>query len=134
MYSLEQYLEKLRSRGVDPEQCIEQTFKANEHLELRIRCFKAIEELQKLDPDQGAKVILFYAPPYLPHNYLKEDSARDQLCKHVIKEAADKTAESTGETFVFKKFSPTWQTAVSYRRTKPMVKFIPLSETSLGGI
>ncbi|MCY8172934.1 M20/M25/M40 family metallo-hydrolase [Bacillus inaquosorum] len=106
VYSLEQYLEKLRSRGVDPEQCIEQTFKANEHLELRIRCFKAIEELQKLDPDQGAKVILFYAPPYLPHNYLKEDSARDQLLQHVIKEAADKTAESTGETFVFKKFFP----------------------------
>lgn len=46
VYSLEQYLEKLRNRGIDPEQCIEQTFKANEHLELRMRCFQAIEELQ----------------------------------------------------------------------------------------
>ncbi|WP_339234701.1 M20/M25/M40 family metallo-hydrolase [Bacillus sp. FSL K6-1012] len=106
VFSLDQYMEKLRSRGVDPEQCIEQAFKANEHLELRMRCFHAIEELQKLDPDQGAKVILFYAPPYLPHNYLKEESTRDQLLQHVIKEAVDKIAETTGETFVFKKFFP----------------------------
>lgn len=134
VYSLEQYLEKLRNRGIDPEQCIEQTFKANEHLELRMRCFQAIEELQKLDPDQGAKVILFYAPPYLPHNYLKEDSARDQLLQHVIKEAADKTAESTGETFVFKKFFPYLADAVFYHCTKPMAKLILLSGTSLGGI
>lgn len=99
-----------------------------------MRCFQAIEELQKLDPDQGAKVILFYAPPYLPHNYLKEDSARDQLLQHVIKEAADKTAESTGETFVFKKFFPYLADGSFYHCTKPMAKLILLSGTSLGGI
>ncbi|WP_424160643.1 M20/M25/M40 family metallo-hydrolase [Bacillus amyloliquefaciens] len=106
VYSLEDYLKRLRSRGIDPAQCIEQTFKTYEHLELRMRCFKAVEELQKLDPEQGAKVIIFYAPPYLPHNYLKEESARDRLLQHVIQEAVDKTAASTGETFAFKKFFP----------------------------
>ncbi|OWP59086.1 M20/M25/M40 family metallo-hydrolase [Bacillus velezensis] len=106
VYSLEDYLKRLRNRGIDPAQCIEQTFKTYEHLELRMRCFKAVEELQKLDPEQGAKVIIFYAPPYLPHNYLKEESIRDRLLQHVIQEAVDKTAASTGETFVFKKFFP----------------------------
>ncbi|WPF79300.1 M20 family metallopeptidase [Bacillus velezensis] len=106
VYSLEDYLKRLRSRGIDPAQCIEQTFKTYEHLELRMRCFKAVEELQKLDPEQGAKVIIFYAPPYLPHNYLKEESTRDRLLQHVIQEAVDKTAALTGETFVFKKFFP----------------------------
>ncbi len=106
VYSLEDYLKKLRSRGIDPAQCIEQAFKTYEHLELRMRCFKAVEELQKLDPEQGAKVIIFYAPPYLPHNYLKEESTRDRLLQHVIQEAVDKTAASTGETFAFKKFFP----------------------------
>ncbi|MCR9039893.1 M20/M25/M40 family metallo-hydrolase [Bacillus sp. L381] len=106
VYSLEDYLKRLRSRGIDPAQCIEQTFKTYEHLELRMRCFKAVEELQKLDPEQGAKVIIFYAPPYLPHNYLKEESTRDRLLQHVIQEAVDKTAASTGETFAFKKFFP----------------------------
>ncbi|QEV93299.1 M20/M25/M40 family metallo-hydrolase [Bacillus velezensis] len=106
VYSLEDYLKRLRSRGIDPAQCIEQAFKTYEHLELRMRCFKAVEELQKLDPEQGAKVIIFYAPPYLPHNYLKEESSRDRLLQHVIQEAVDKTAASTGETFVFKKFFP----------------------------
>ncbi|QBG58259.1 peptidase M20 [Bacillus amyloliquefaciens] len=106
VYSLEDYLKRLRSRGIDPAQCIEQTFKTYEHLELRMRCFKAVEELQKLDPEQGAKIIIFYAPPYLPHNYLKEESTRDRLLQHVIQEAVDKTAASTGETFAFKKFFP----------------------------
>ncbi|MFP3635817.1 M20 family metallopeptidase [Bacillus sp. SIMBA_033] len=106
VYSLEDYLKRLRNRGIDPAQCIEQTFKTYEHLELRMRCFKAVEELQKLDPEQGAKVIIFYAPPYLPHNYLKEESTRDRLLQHVIQEAVDKTAASTGETFAFKKFFP----------------------------
>ena len=106
VYSLEDYLKRLRSRGIDPAQCIEQTFKTYEHLELRMRCFKAVEELQKLDPEQGAKVIIFYAPPYLPHNYLMEESTRDRLLQHVIQEAVDKTAASTGETFAFKKFFP----------------------------
>ncbi|KXZ16998.1 M20/M25/M40 family metallo-hydrolase [Bacillus nakamurai] len=106
VYSLEDYLRRLKSRGIDPEQCIEQAFKTHEHLELRMRCFKAVEELQKLDPEQGAKVILFYAPPYLPHNYLKEESTRDRLLQNVIKEAVEKTAASTGETFAFKKFFP----------------------------
>ncbi|KXZ22888.1 peptidase M20 [Bacillus nakamurai] len=106
VYSLEDYLRRLKSRGIDPEQCIEQAFKTYEHLELRMRCFKAVEELQKLDPEQGAKVILFYAPPYLPHNYLKEESTRDRLLQNVIKEAVEKTAASTGETFAFKKFFP----------------------------
>ncbi|MED2911461.1 MULTISPECIES: M20 family metallopeptidase [Bacillus amyloliquefaciens group] len=106
VYSLEDYLKRLRNRGIDPAQCIGQAFKTYEHLELRMRCFKAVEELQKLDPEQGAKVIIFYAPPYLPHNYLKEESTRDRLLQHVIQEAVDKTAASTGETFVFKKFFP----------------------------
>ncbi|MGV3271398.1 M20 family metallopeptidase [Bacillus sp. CIS52] len=106
VYSLEDYLKRLRSRGIDPAQCIEQAFKTYEHLELRMRCFKAVEELQKLDPEQGAKVIIFYAPPYLPHNYLKKESTRDRLLQHVIQEAVDKTAASTGETFIFKKFFP----------------------------
>nr|MDH3074183.1 M20/M25/M40 family metallo-hydrolase [Bacillus velezensis]MDH3085132.1 M20/M25/M40 family metallo-hydrolase [Bacillus velezensis]MDH3105801.1 M20/M25/M40 family metallo-hydrolase [Bacillus velezensis]WEY81503.1 M20/M25/M40 family metallo-hydrolase [Bacillus velezensis] len=106
VYSLEDYLKRLRSRGIDLAQCIEQAFKTYEHLELRMRCFKAVEELQKLDPEQGAKVIIFYAPPYLPHNYLKEESTRDRLLQHVIQEAVDKTAASTGETFAFKKFFP----------------------------
>ncbi|MEK4634359.1 MULTISPECIES: M20 family metallopeptidase [Bacillus] len=106
VYSLEDYLKRLKSRGIDPAQCIGQAFKTYEHLELRMRCFKAVEELQKLDPEQGAKVIIFYAPPYLPHNYLKEESTRDRLLQHVIQEAVDKTAASTGETFAFKKFFP----------------------------
>lgn len=104
--SLENYMEKLVSKGIDPSKCIEETFQQYKHLELRMRCFKAIEELQKLDPQQRARVIIFYAPPYLPHNYLKEDSLRDQELLSVVKQAVGEVSMTTGETFSFKKFFP----------------------------
>ncbi len=71
MYSLEDYLKRLRSRGIDPAQCIGQAFKTYEHLELRMRCFKAVEELQKLDPEQGAKSHYFLCAA-LPSAQLSE--------------------------------------------------------------
>ncbi|PRR97634.1 peptidase M20 [Bacillus atrophaeus] len=104
--SLEEYMEELRGKGIDPDLSIKETFKKYEHLELRMRCFKVVEELQKLDPEQSAKVIVFYAPPYLPHNFLKEENNNDRQLLSVIKEAVEKVAVSTGETFAFKKFFP----------------------------
>ncbi|MCM3186749.1 M20/M25/M40 family metallo-hydrolase [Priestia megaterium] len=104
--SLENYMEELAHKGINPSKCIAETFQQYKHLELRMRCFKAIEELQKLDPQQRSRVIVFYAPPYLPHNYLKEDSLRDQELLGVVKQAVEEVAMTTGETFSFKKFFP----------------------------
>ncbi|MDQ0199427.1 M20/M25/M40 family metallo-hydrolase [Neobacillus ginsengisoli] len=104
--SLEDYMEGLINKGIDPSPCIQETFKQYEQLELRMRCFKVVEELQKLDPEQRARVIVFYAPPYLPHNYLKDESTRDQQLLGIVKEAVENVGISTGETFAFKKFFP----------------------------
>lgn len=104
--TLENYIEELKQKGLDPVSCIHKTHRQYEHLELRMRCFKVVEALQKLDPEQCAKVILFYAPPYLPHNYLREEDARDRQLLKNVKEAVEETAEKTGEVFAYKKFFP----------------------------
>ncbi|MFL0474693.1 M20/M25/M40 family metallo-hydrolase [Priestia sp. 179-F W1.4 NHS] len=104
--SLEDYLEELDQKGVNAHGCIERAFEQYAHLELRTRCFKVIEELQKLDPHQSPRVIVFFAPPYLPHNHLKKDESRDQQLLYTLQAAVEKVGNQTGETFQFKKFFP----------------------------
>ena len=104
--SLEDYLEELDQKGINAQACIEQAFEQYAHLELRTRCFKVIEELQKLDPHQSPRVIVFFAPPYLPHNHLKKDESRDQQLLYPLQAAVEKIGKQTGETFQFKKFFP----------------------------
>ncbi|MEH6982217.1 M20/M25/M40 family metallo-hydrolase [Priestia megaterium] len=104
--SLEDYLEELDQKGINAQACIERAFEQYAHLELRTRCFKVIEELQKLDPHQSPRVIVFFAPPYLPHNHLKKDESRDQQLLYPLQAAVEKVGKQTGETFQFKKFFP----------------------------
>jgi len=104
--SLEDYLEELDQKGINAQACIERAFEQYAHLELRTRCFKVIEELQKLDPHQSPRVIVFFAPPYLPHNHLKKDESRDQQLLYPLQAAVEKVGKQTGETFHFKKFFP----------------------------
>lgn len=104
--SLEDYLEELDQKGINAQAYIERAFEQYAHLELRTRCFKVIEELQKLDPHQSPRVIVFFAPPYLPHNHLKKDESRDQQLLYPLQAAVEKVGKQTGETFQFKKFFP----------------------------
>lgn len=104
--SLEDYLEELDQKGINAQACIERAFEQYAYLELRTRCFKVIEELQKLDPHQSPRVIVFFAPPYLPHNHLKKDESRDQQLLYPLQAAVEKVGKQTGETFQFKKFFP----------------------------
>ncbi|WP_393960149.1 M20/M25/M40 family metallo-hydrolase [Priestia megaterium] len=104
--SLEDYLEELDQKGINAQACIERAFEQYANLELRTRCFKVIEELQKLDPHQSPRVIVFFAPPYLPHNHLKKDESRDQQLLYSLQAAVEKVGKQTGETFQFKKFFP----------------------------
>ncbi|MGF9858561.1 M20/M25/M40 family metallo-hydrolase [Priestia endophytica] len=104
--SLENYIEELVDKGINPFDCMERTFEKYKHLEIRMRCFKVIEELQKLDPYQGARVVVFYAPPYLPHNYLKVEDEMNQRLLNVLEEVVEQASIRTGEVLSVKKFFP----------------------------
>ncbi|WP_035351660.1 M20/M25/M40 family metallo-hydrolase [Fictibacillus gelatini] len=104
--TLADFIDELERKGIDTASCTKAVVRENKGTELRMLCFKVVEALQQLDPDKKPRVILFFAPPYLPHNHLKEDNIRDRALLQVIETVAAEMEEETKETFVVKKFFP----------------------------
>ncbi len=104
--SLENFIIELEDMGFNPREVSKQVIENYSHLEERMLCFKICEELQQLDPDKKPRVIIFYAPPYLPHNFLNEEYPKDQKLLQVIHESIDSMSKKTSEEFAIKKFFP----------------------------
>ncbi|EJR47301.1 hypothetical protein IIM_04438 [Bacillus cereus VD107] len=68
--------------------------------------FEIIATLQQLDPEKKARVIIFFAPPFLPHNYLKQTNEGNNLLQSTIQSILKNMQTETGEQFVLKKFFP----------------------------
>ncbi|MBB4823319.1 arginine utilization protein RocB [Sporosarcina luteola] len=99
------YLRYLIQRGVDVRSIIQDAL-ANQTGDLRDISFSIVSALQDADPEKKARVILFFAPPFLPHNYLKSDVARDEKIQSSIANVLKEMSELTGERFELKKFFP----------------------------
>ncbi|KIV55980.1 peptidase M20 [Aneurinibacillus migulanus] len=104
--SLAEYMDELSRKGLNPEKTARAVFEHNKDVEPRMLCFKIVEALQELDPEKKARVIIFYAPPYLPHNYLNEEKKRDHELVEAIKDVLENVEQETGEKFALKKFFP----------------------------
>jgi len=68
--------------------------------------FALVEALQQLDPDKTPRVILFFAPPFLPHNYLNDQYEYGDEIKEKLIKRLDIVAKESGETFLTKRFFP----------------------------
>lgn len=106
VYSYVEFCEKLAKQGVDVKAATEQVLRENPTLELRELCFKIVDRLRELDQAVTPCIIVFYAPPYCPHNYLTGESQRDQVILQTIKEVTANTSMRTNDTFSVKKFFP----------------------------
>ncbi|WP_126427870.1 M20/M25/M40 family metallo-hydrolase [Brevibacillus marinus] len=104
--TLHEYVQELEQIGVDTKSISAAIAKENPDMEPRMLAFKIVEALQERDPEKKARVIIFFAPPYCPHNYLLEDNARDQGLLAAIEKTLQKLGEETQETFAVKKFFP----------------------------
>lgn len=100
------YMNELYERGIDPMPTIKGILNNNDAMDLRDLSFSVVSALQELDPDKQPRVIIFFAPPFLPHNYLKESDESDRRIKSVMEHVLAKVREETGETFAIKKFFP----------------------------
>ncbi|RYG73011.1 M20/M25/M40 family metallo-hydrolase [Lentibacillus lipolyticus] len=100
------FISYLEDKGIDTRAAIDRVLSESQTSELRELNFEIVSALQELDPNKKARVILFVAPPFLPHNYLKEESLRDQHIKKSIESVIEAVGEETGETFAVKKFFP----------------------------
>lgn len=101
-----EYAERLRTKGIDVDAVQKQIVQKNAGRDLRLRCYTIIETLEELDGDKRPKVIVFFAPPYCPHNYLKEDVEKEAKCDKIIEQVLEKNRKETGENFSKKKFFP----------------------------
>ncbi|MFD4817674.1 M20/M25/M40 family metallo-hydrolase [Peribacillus butanolivorans] len=104
--SLADYVDELKKMGINTAEIMKKVFNENDNLEPRMLCFKIVEALQELDPNKKPRVIIFFAPPYLPHNYLNQDNERDANLEKALKEVLDEVAKETDEKFALKKFFP----------------------------
>lgn len=106
VYTYEEYCAKLAAQGVDVKRVTAQVAEEHAGMEQRQLCFKIVDTLRSLDVTGKPCIIIFYAPPYCPHNYLKGDSARDKEVLAVIEQTAAKFAQQNGEKFAVKRFFP----------------------------
>lgn len=101
-----EFAEKLRSAGINVDQVTEKTVQENRNEDFRQTSFKIIEALEAEAGDKKPKVIVFFAPPYCPHNFLRKEVAEEQRCDALIDRILRKAEKATGEPFAKKRFFP----------------------------
>lgn len=104
--SLADFMKELVAQGIPAYEVAKKVQRENKEMEARELCFKIVEELQNWDPYKKPRVIIFFAPPYLPHNYLNQSNERDAEILKSVKETLEEMEQLTGETFALKKFFP----------------------------
>lgn len=104
--TLEGMLKGLIEKGLPVEAEMERVLIENRDKDDREIAFLIVDALQKLDPEKKPRVILFYAPPFLPANYLDLNNKRGMAISNKIKVVLEKEAAITGESFKLKKYFP----------------------------
>jgi arginine utilization protein RocB len=104
--ALDEYVERLSSLNIDVESVSKAVAKQYKDVDLRILSFKIVEVLNELDPIKKPRVIVFFAPPYLPHNYLRPHVPRERIMLQVVEQVLKQMEQRTGERFEMKRFFP----------------------------
>ncbi|MEQ2528031.1 M20/M25/M40 family metallo-hydrolase [Robertmurraya yapensis] len=103
--TLENYIDYLQKLGINEiDRIIDEH--QNTDSDAREVAFEIVEALQKLDPEKKPRVIIFFAPPFLPSNYLKLSNERGSSLSEKIQAVLEKEATETGETFKLRKYFP----------------------------
>ena len=104
--TLFELIEKLKKEEKQPEKAMDLVLKETPQLDTRERVFKMVEALQQLDTDKTPRVVVFFAPPFLPHNYLNVDNEYGTKTRTALEERLNRISDQTGEEFVVKRFFP----------------------------
>lgn len=65
-----------------------------------------VEELLLLDDDQSPVIVLFFATPYVPRNFVKGQTEKEKDLLEKLHSLIRETASETGDTFAIHKFFP----------------------------
>lgn len=103
--TLENYIDYLQKLGINEiDRIIEEH--QNTDSDAREVAFEIVEALQKLDPEKKPRVIIFFAPPFLPSNYLQLSNERGISLSEKIQAVLEKEASETGKSFKLRKYFP----------------------------
>lgn len=72
----------------------------------RIICLKVVEEVKRLSKDANPMVIVFFSPPFCPHNTVKGKTVQEKALLGDLKEVIREITQGTGETIEIRKFFP----------------------------
>ncbi|WP_445486505.1 M20/M25/M40 family metallo-hydrolase [Niallia sp. 03133] len=105
--TLKEYILQLKDKKVDPDK------KMNEILDKakaaaaddRLIAFEMVEALQQMDPEKKPRVIVFFAPPYLPSNTLQKDKQSVKI-KQIVEKVLKNSSKKYKETFSFRNYFP----------------------------
>ncbi|PLR80869.1 M20/M25/M40 family metallo-hydrolase [Bacillus sp. V33-4] len=103
-----EYVEKLEEMNLHPLKAVEAALEhfSEKDLDERMLAFKIVEALHQLDPEKNPRVILFFAPPFLPANRLPVESNKGQSLLATIEAVLDEVHQETKETFELRKYFP----------------------------
>ncbi|WP_449620628.1 M20/M25/M40 family metallo-hydrolase [Robertmurraya sp. Marseille-Q9965] len=103
--TLENYIDYLQKLGIKEIDKLIEEFH-NTDSDVREVAFEIVEALQKRDPKKNPRVIIFYAPPFLPSNYLNLSKEKGSLLSEKIQGVLEKEANETGEIFKLRRYFP----------------------------
>ncbi|CAM3114907.1 M20/M25/M40 family metallo-hydrolase [Sporolactobacillus spathodeae] len=92
--------------GIDIETLTEDAIRGHDNEDFRQRSFRIIEALEAAMGDKRQKVIVFFAPPYCPHNFLRKDVPTEKRCDEILDQVLAEAAPEFGEQFAKKRFFP----------------------------
>ncbi|GEB76972.1 M20/M25/M40 family metallo-hydrolase [Sporolactobacillus inulinus] len=104
--SYEEFVEELNQKGVPVEKIMDQVIQGNPNEDFRQVSCKVIEALEASAGDKRPKVIVFFAPPYCPHNYLRDNVPEEKRCDQILDDVLRHAEQETGEHFAKKRFFP----------------------------
>ncbi|WP_308807539.1 M20/M25/M40 family metallo-hydrolase [Bacillus sp. MCCB 382] len=104
--TMREYMFWLKERGIDPDPVLKKIFHDMNGEDRRTIAYAMVEALQHLDPDRTPRVILFFAPPFLPHNFVNEENEYGKKVREVLGVCLKDISDETGEEFVIKRFFP----------------------------
>ncbi len=105
VYTYQEFCLRLAGQGIDVEKVVKNIVQEHQVMEPRLLGFKIVDTLRKLDESGNPCIILFYAPPYLPHHYLNESEDHKGVLS-VIKEVTEQWEKENNDHFSIKRFFP----------------------------
>lgn len=75
-------------------------------MDLREICLNIVDKLWKMSEEKKPGIVLFFAPPYCPHNTLKSEDQFENSIIGKIKNCIDETEKETNEHFEILQFFP----------------------------